>query len=115
MNRILGMTGPAAHLRDAVCRRVLSALATRALIVQFRSEPAGTNGTLVRQRRTKAPLRECQAASTAAGSRASTTTAAIPTIPSAFGCTGAAGAVGTRPSIHFWPGTWQTSWPMIGV
>ena len=115
MNGIRGMTDPAAHLRDAVCRRVPSALATRALIAQFRFEPAGTSGILVRQRRTKALLRERQPASTAAGSRASTTTAAIPTIPSAFGCTGAAGAVGTRPSIHFWPGTWQTSWPMVGV
>jgi 2-polyprenyl-6-methoxyphenol hydroxylase-like FAD-dependent oxidoreductase len=48
INRLLGMTGPAARLRDAVFRRVPPAVAAKALIAQFRFEPAGTSDSLVR-------------------------------------------------------------------
>ena len=46
--------------------------------------------------------------------RAVTVTAA-PRMPSALGCTGAAGAVRTMPSTHFTVGIWQKSWPMLGM
>ncbi|WP_246632128.1 FAD-dependent oxidoreductase [Pseudonocardia nigra] len=38
-NRLLGLSGPRARLRDAALRRVPAALATRALAAQFRFDP----------------------------------------------------------------------------
>lgn len=39
MNRLLGLSGPRARLRDGVLRRIPEALATRALTAQFRFDP----------------------------------------------------------------------------
>ena len=38
---------------------------------------------------------------------------AVLAMPSALGWTGLAGAVGTKPSTHFRPGSRQTSWPTL--
>jgi 2-polyprenyl-6-methoxyphenol hydroxylase-like FAD-dependent oxidoreductase len=38
-NRLLGMAGPGARLRDAVFRMVPTAMGTRAIAAQFRFEP----------------------------------------------------------------------------
>jgi hypothetical protein len=66
--------------------------------------------------RVRGPEPVCERGPSAASYDSCCTTALpIAISPWRLGCTGAAGDVGASPSIHFCPGSWQTSWPIVGV
>lgn len=119
---VIGTVGPGSRPTRSRCPR---ASAHRSWLhgLLATSLHAGAGGAVPVRRRTRVTVvrgaadasRQMSTTGTSRVASASITAVAIADMPSALGCTGAAGAVGISPSIHLIPGSVHTSWPMNGV